>query len=70
MQSFEWAVSNRILLMVVRATQNPVSTPGPATALVRFLQVPLVKLTGVFGHLATSYEETTLCRVVASFLKP
>jgi homoserine O-acetyltransferase/O-succinyltransferase len=60
----------RAKLMVIVAVQDHMVTPGPATELARFLQVPLVELTGDCGHLATSCEETTVRQAVAAFLKP
>ena len=55
-------------LMIIVATQDHMVTPGPATELARFLQVPLVELTGECGHLATSCEEAKVRTEIGKFL--
>lgn len=58
----------RAKLMVIVATQDHMVTPGPATELARFLQVPLIELTGECGHLATSCEEEKVKTEIRKFL--
>jgi homoserine O-acetyltransferase len=56
-------------LMIVVATQDHMVTPGTATELARFLQVPLVELTGDCGHLATSCEDEKVRTEIGRFLR-
>lgn len=56
-------------LMVVVATQDHMVTPGAATELARFLNVPLLELAGDCGHQATSCEDETVRKAVGQFLQ-
>lgn len=55
-------------LMIIVAKQDHMVTPGMATELATFLQVPFVELTGECGHLATSCEEDNVKKAVRGFL--
>jgi homoserine O-acetyltransferase len=54
-------------LLVVVAKQDHMVTPGMATELAKFLQVPFVELTSDCGHLAPSCEEETIKKSVRQF---
>ncbi|QHW00828.1 alpha/beta fold hydrolase [Spirosoma endbachense] len=54
-------------LLIVVAKQDHMVTPGMATELAKFLQVPFVELTSDCGHLATSCEEETIKKSVRQF---